>query len=130
MSSKKLWKEEDAELFKDVVFLVEATYNEMYSLWLDYYYQPRSKNIPVVKEWEQETIGRIVTIGKLDKRPINVQVWWAKLNGKRVLFYEACSQLVDYKLVEEWLKHFTLDKIRWDNDARWAHCDATNFHLC
>jgi len=121
--------EADAELFKDVVFLVECTHNESFTFWKDYHYEPR-KDTPVVKKWEQEMAGHMVCIGELDKRPVCVSIFYAKLNGKRVAFYEGTSQVVDHLMIEEWLHHWTLEKIRWDNGHRWAHCDSSNFHHC
>lgn len=123
------YNKEDENLFKDVVFLVECTYQEMHSFWEKHHYRIHP-DIPYVKEWESEGIGHTITIGEVDKRPINISIFYAKLNKKRVLFYEGISQLVDHKMIEEWIKHFTLQTIRWDNDVRWAHCDSTNFHHC
>lgn len=118
----------DKELFKDVVFLIEANDNESHLLWEKYHYKT-DKDVPHVKLWEQEFSGYMIKIGELDNRPINVTLSYAKLNGKRILFYNGCSQLVDHKMIEDWLQHFTKD-IRWDNNHRWAHCDAMNFHHC
>lgn len=123
------FNEEDKKLFKDVVFLVEATYNEQHQFWENYHYKPKYEGL-AVKNWEQEGMGRVVTIGEIDKRPVSISIFWAKLNGKRVMFYEGCSQVVDYKMIEDWLHHFTLETIRWDNGHRWAHCDSSNFHHC
>lgn len=33
-------------------------------------------------------------------------------------------------MIEDWLKYFTLNSVRWDNGNRWAHCDSNNFHHC
>ena len=46
------------------------------------------------------------------------------------MFYYGCSQVVDHKMIDDWLRHFTLKTIRWDNGTRWAHCDACNFNAC
>ena len=122
----------DADLFKDVVFLVEADNFATFTLWRDHHGDPRPGAV-VVRSWEQETRGVSVTLdwaGGLIKRPICIDISWAKLNGKRVLFYEGCSQLVDHKLIGDWLKKYTLETIRWDDGTRWAHCNAMNFHLC
>lgn len=118
----------DKDLFKDVVFLVEATHHEQHKFWVDHHYKPRPES-PVVR-WEQEGMGHTITIGELDKRPVCVSIFYAKINDKRVLFYEGTSQVVDHNMIEEWLHHFTLKTIRWDNGQRWAHCDSSNFHLC
>lgn len=127
--AKKIYDENHRKLFDNVVFLVEANSHESHHFWLDYHYRPRILT-PVVKSWEQETMGKVITIGEINKRPINVDISYAKLNNKRVAFYEGSSQLVDHQMIEDWLKYFTLDSIRWDNSTRWAHCDSNNFHHC
>lgn len=109
--------------------MVEATHHEQHMFWEKYHYQPR-ENEPVVREWKEESQGRMPTIGYIGKRPICVCIFYAKLNGKRVAFYEGVSQLVDHEMIDKWLKHFTLDTIRCDNGTRWAHCDAWNFYHC
>lgn len=123
------FREDDKILFKDVVFLVEATHNEQHHFWVDYHYKPRYEH-STVKKWEQVTIGRMIQIGELDNRPINISINWAILEGYIVMFYEGVSQLVDHKMIEDWIQHFSLDTIRWDNGHRWAHTDSGNFHHC
>lgn len=120
---------EDKELFDDVVFLVEATSTEHHMLWCDRFYKPVA-DFTSVKSWKQEGRGLMITIGEIDERPICVDIQWDWIEGKRVMFYYGCSQLVDHKMIEDWLKYWTLDKIRWDNGTRWAHCNAMNFHHC
>jgi len=123
------YRPEDEELFKDVVFLVEATHHEQFCFWQDYHHKPKYDNCSI-QNWEQISMGRMITIGELDNRPICICIYWAKLEGYKVMFYEAVSQVVDHAMVEKWIKHFSLDKITWDNGHRWAHCDSNNFHHC
>lgn len=118
----------DEDLFKDVVFIVECTFNEQMNFWLDYYDKPRHERCKV-KTWKEELRGQMVQIGELDNRPINICIWWAELDGYRVMFYDAVSQVVDYALIDEWILHFSKN-IKWSNGTRWAHCDSSNFHLC
>ncbi len=73
-----------------------------------------------VKTWEQEMQGRINTIGKWHDRPVCLSLNAAKINGKRVLFYDPTSQLVDWVMVEEWLSR----TLRTKNQPR---TDAMNF---
>lgn len=120
----------DEKYFKDVVFLVEATHTEKHFIWEQYYYNPSPKFGRVINSWEDEMMGHCLILGTIDNRPIAVTFYYAKILGKRVMFYEGTSQLVDHEMIKSWLKHFTLDKVRWDGNTRWAHCDAMNFHLC
>lgn len=121
--------DEDAKLFKDVEFLIEANHNEQHSLWREFHYRPQYEFL-YVKNWEQISMGRIIEVGTVDNRPIVISIFYAKLNGKKVMFYYGCSQLVDHKMIDDWIQMYTLETIRYDNGYRWAHCDAMNFHNC
>jgi hypothetical protein len=99
----KSLNKDDKELFKDVVFLVEATSTEQHFLWQQYSLEykdlyPGIKDPPntIRLDWSSESIGKIVTIGS----------------------------------IEDWLAHWTKEFIRYDNGHRWAHTDAMNFHHC
>jgi hypothetical protein len=113
------------ELFKDVKYIVEATDNEWHMLWEKYHYQPRS-GLPI--PWEEISMGKIVTIGEVAKRPIAIQISWAIINGHKVMFYEGSSQLVDYKMMEKWLEHHSLNTIQ--HEGRWAKTNVSNFGHC
>ena len=115
--------EEDKKLFEDVFFLVEATDAERFFLWKE---NDESKRV----SWEDIMRGYSIQIGTLDKRPVMVTIFYAMLNGKKIMFYEGTSQVVDHKMIELWIQHFSLNNIRWDNGTRWAHCNAMNFHHC
>lgn len=123
------FKDSHKQLFEGVVFLVEATSNEQQAFWSDWFYKPKFET-NLIKDWQEMSIGNIIEIGRLDNRPVNIAINWAFLEGYRVMFYDAVSQVVDYKMVEDWIKHFSFDTIKWDNGHRWAHCDSSNFHLC
>lgn len=105
-SSRMLpYREEHKELFKDVVYLVEASFNEIHLFWEKFHYKPMFPDFKI-ESWESESMSKIITIGHVDNRPIAVDISWAKLEGYRVMFYEASSQLADYAMIEEWLSHF------------------------
>jgi hypothetical protein len=127
-----VWRDnlkEDAELFEGVEFLVEASDYEKQTLWERYYYKPFNPEA-VVKDWQQVSMGHGITIGHLGDRPVCVSIFYAILDGHKVMFYDATSQVVDHAMIDEWLKHHTLEKVRWDNGTRWAHTNAMNFHHC
>ncbi len=128
MSKLYKFQKEDAILFKDVVFIVEATSYEQHVFWENYFYKSKYETL-IIKDWLQETAGKIITIGKCDKRPVCVTIFWAWLDGCKIMFYEATSQVVDHKMVKEWFKHFS-SHIKWDGNTRLAHCNSLNFHLC
>ena len=79
-------------------------------------------------EWDSLRYGISIEIGTLKKRPICIQFTFAKINGHKVAFYEGSSQLVDYKMIEDWL----IERFQLTNDGytRWNHVNSTNFHNC
>lgn len=123
------YRKEDADLFKDVVFLVEANHHEQFVFWQDYFHKPKYEK-SAVKTWEQESAGTMIQIGELDNRPICIEIYWQYLDGYKVMFYSACSQVVDHAMVDRWIEHWSLKTIRWDNGHRWAQTDSNNFHHC
>jgi len=110
------FSEEDKEKFKDIVFAVEATHFEQLSLWVE---NELSKRI---KSWEQIYIGYTIVIGYVDDMPVAVCLTYAKLNGHKVVFYEAVSQIVDHDMVRKWIDHH--------NPNSSNHSDAMNFGHC
>lgn len=110
--------ESDRNYFKDVKAIVEADYYTLHSLWNAYHNAPLYGRR--IDSWKEESAGHGITIGKMDRRPVCIVLWWAILNGHRVMFWEATSQVVDYKMVQDWFRHFkTRDMVS---------CDANNFH--
>lgn len=130
-SSAKMYpfRDSDKDLFKDVVFLVEATHHEQHMFWVEFFYEPRKDRVRVAT-WEQVSMGRWLTIGEVDGRPVAVSINYAILNGKKIMFYEGTSKLVDHQMIEEWIQHYALDAIRYDKGSRWAQCNSMNFHHC
>lgn len=115
--------------FTNFEYLVEATHNEQQFLWVmwakeaaDWGYTSSLK-VP----WDGDSTSWFGTIGHLNKRPITVTISGVTINGHRVAFYEANSELVDWKMIEEWAKK-TFPQL-FMSDKRLT-CDAANFHHC
>ncbi len=145
-------------MFNDVVFLVEATSEEKHFLWkekafiefeslseyimkeaeatLDFgsFKKLEKLNNKIKKdnwnkvEWEQINEGFYLTIGHIDNRPICVSFSFAIIEGKKICFYYGSSEVVDYKMIENWL----IDRFQLTNDNYncWNKTDAGNFHNC
>jgi hypothetical protein len=115
------------QLIKKAIFAVEANSFERLALWSQTSNQSTDyTNYPKYK-WEQMH-GTIITVGKDNNRPVNIEIQWNKIDGQLVMFWYACSRVVNYKLVEKWFeKNFTQ---RYDNGHRPAQCDAMNFGHC
>ena len=110
------------DLFEGVFYVVEATDREQLALWSDWFYRPVS-HISKIKLWNCLQSGKLITIGELYDRPIVLQIDYAILNGKRIVFYSPCSELVDYKMIDEW---FDAHRTTWNktNASNFAHCVA------
>ena len=115
------------EKVEGTVALIEATHNENHNLWLHYSKQG-ARCAPAMKEygtvpkldWIQVNPGHWEQIGTLDKRPVCVSVFWARIDGYLVGFWDATSQVVDYEMVKVWLKKTFPDDVYMT--------DATNFY--
>lgn len=112
-------KMDNDKKLKRIQFFVEADSFAQQSLWEKFH-----KKI----EWEQDLSGFGMTLGQIKKRPIFVSFSFAKIGGKYVCFYNATSQLVDHKMIEDYLeKNYP---IKYDGGSRRAMTDANNFHNC
>lgn len=108
-----------AEALAGVMFVVEATDFEKQYLWTSHH-----KNVT----WDSRAGGYLVTVGHLDDRPVCLSIWFAQIDGQRVMFFHATSQVVDYRMVDAWLNANCSPT--WDAGTRKARTDAQNFHLC
>ena len=121
MSKLHPFNEDDAALFKDVIFYVEANSYERHTLWERFFSNPDPHC--KVTSWEQITRGQLITIGVCDSNPVCVDISWAVIEGYMVMFYYGCSRVVDHDIIEKWFEHFVPHY-----HAR--HCDAMNFTHC
>lgn len=108
-----------AVFLKDVVFVVDANSFEQHCLWEKY-----SSRL----DWKSNSGGFGAQIGTVDGRPVNLSLFTAQLNGQKVLFVDAVSQLVDYKMVDDWLEANCAPT--YDNGHRVARTNGMNFHHC
>lgn len=79
----------------------------------------REDNFPRY-EWEDNLTGISLQLGECGGRPVCVLFFWALINGAVVCFYDATSEVVDWKLIEEFLDRFPA----WGEGK---HTDACNF---
>mgnify|MGYP000878653599 FL=1 len=87
--------DEMARLWKETKLIVEANSYERMTLWERWIDKT---------EWQQHLQGRLVTVGTYHRRAVCVSLVWATIRGKAVLFLEATSELVDWKMIDAWLK--------------------------
>lgn len=102
------------EMLADVHGMIEANSNEQMYIWQTWH---EKYGYP----WKQEH-GYLVTVGELMDRPICISVMFVKVKEKLIMFWHATSELVDYVMIDEWLKKNL-------PDAYHNKTDATNDHI-
>jgi len=115
------------KMVAETKFVVEATDNEMQSFWEKFSTEAMHPRPEFNKyKWEQINPGYVETVGELAGFPVCISVFWFRINGVTVMFYDATSRVVDHQMIEEWLdKHCAP---RWDKGTRLARCNSNNFH--
>ena len=93
-----------------VVYFVEATSFEKYSLWKQYHEKI---------DWKQESEGFGNTIGEFGGEPIFLSFTFAYLYDKLVRFYNVTSNVVNWEIAKNYLK---------ENYKGIPRTDADNFH--
>lgn len=88
---------QDHELFRGAVGVCSATAFEHLMLWEE---NERKKRVT----WGQETRAAVVQIGHYSRMPVNVFLRFAVLGGRRVVFWECTSTVIDFRMVEAWLE--------------------------
>lgn len=107
-------------------FLVESTSHEWHTLWARWCSKSDECREPLFTNWEQLG-GWGVRVGALAGRPVVISLNWDRLDGFLVCSWEATSEVVDYKMVNEWLDRHFKGKTK---DGRNARCNTANFHHC
>lgn len=104
-------------LLKDVVGVCEATSFEKLCLWQEY----KSES-----DWIDFIGGYGVTVGRLHGHPVVISITAATINGRKILFIEDTSRVVDHAIIEDWL-NANLPKSAWNGEF-YNRSDAMNFH--
>lgn len=65
-------------------------------------------------------------VGKLNDRPVVISLNSAMIDGQKILFIDATSELVDWGIVEAWLEKNLPSSAR--DGYRINRTDALNFH--
>lgn len=121
-----------SDLLHDAVFVVEASSFERQVLWERWAKEAKGlRGVPTEGArvaWIDQSRGWLVTVANLRKRPVCISIFGALVNDCAVLFYEATSEVVDWKKIKDWFRDRCWPM--WDSGTRRAHCDAMNFHHC
>lgn len=101
--------------------------SDAYHLWVTNFDNPNPRYEVKVKSWEDLGSGFMVTIGYFGEHPVSISLQWAKIAGKWICFYYACSRVVDHSMVDKWIReNFDAQS----KDGRWAHTNPMNFSHC
>lgn len=108
---------------KDTEYVVEADSFAMQALWAQFSTQSMYKTPMNTYRWEQDSMGYCVQIGEFGDMPVCITFFWYKINGHLIAFVDAHSQVVDHRMVDDYLKKYCNPM---HNGSR-AHADANNF---
>lgn len=100
--SKEKWS---PDFTAGTTYLVEATSFEQLTLWQQWHEKV---------EWKEHPQGKAPTVGLLDGRPVVLCFFYAHLSGAKVMFWYATSQVVDYLMIDDYLKENFPDVPRTD----------------
>lgn len=107
-----------AEFLNGVIGVVDANSYERLCLWQEWQKPGKS--------WKENTSGFLETVGHLDGRPVCVSMFTATVDGHRLLFLDATSQVVDHKMIDEWLQR-TMPQSAFRDNGYVNRVDAMNF---
>ena len=115
---------EMARFLEGVVGVVEATSCEQQYLWQD---NRVDKFVgPAIKPWKENLAGCLQCVGHFAKAPIYISLRTAEIDGHKILFWNATSQVVDYRVIEAWMEANIPQSAR-RSDGYINQSDATNF---
>lgn len=104
-----------------VVGVVEANHFEKHALWK----ANRAKTEE--RKWVENLSGYGVTVGHLAGRPVFISLITATIDDRKILFIHPTSKVVDWDLIEEWLRtNLPASAIKSNGYVNLV--DANNFH--
>lgn len=116
---KKIKKRTDEEMVRfldGVAGVVIASREEMQAAW------ERNQSYGDKKRtWESNNSGLGELVGHLEEdRPVYITLWTAKIDGHKILFVDATSQVVDWAMIDEWIAVNLPDALKTDA-TNWTH---------
>lgn len=109
---------EMTDFLHGVVGVVEANSFEHLCLWQEY----RSR-----VAWSDRMSGFGEIIGHLADMPVCISLRTSTVDGHKLLFVDATSQVVDWRMVDAWLDKMMPQSARRDNGSV-NRVNAMNFH--
>jgi len=109
-------------------FVVEANSYERLQLWKEFSKEAQEQEDVRPRprfKWEQESYGFMVDVGEVNGMPVVLSGFFALINERRIMFYNATSRMVDHRMVDAWLDE-NCDPM-YCGGSRKARTDAMNF---
>ncbi len=120
MTSTDQYKEEIDALLDGVEAVCSANSFEHLSIWKEYTTERDEKN------WVSNNVGLIFEIATIGDRPTVLSMFTATIEGRKFLFYDGTSMLVDHAAIDNWL-NANLPGSAFRKDGYKNHSDAMNF---
>lgn len=98
--------------------VVEATGFENLCLWQRH----RDQRV-----WKENLSGFLQTVGLVWNMPVCIKLNTAEIDGRKLLFFHPTSQMIDYRLIDDWFKN-ALPRTAYREDGVLNRTDAMNFH--
>jgi hypothetical protein len=111
---------EMTEFLESVVGAIEATRFEQHCLW--------EKYTEYGVSWEQSPSGLLENVGAIADMPVCISLHKVRIGGETILFYHATSQVVDHRMIDQWLAN-NLPTTARHEDGRPNKTDASNSHI-
>jgi hypothetical protein len=108
------------ERFAQTEFVVEGDSFRCWKIWTQELKRSEAS-------WIQKNPGYVICVGELAGMPVNINVFWNNINGHMVMFYEDISQVVDHRMIKEYLDKHCNPKY---DGGRQARVDENNFGTC
>lgn len=107
------------EVYKGVYGIVEANSFESLTLWQEWH-KERGYS------WVQNSSGWLVKVGAVGDKEIWISPLAHIVNGKKILFVEATSTLIDWDIIDDYLKLNAPSALR--SNGYLNKENAMNFH--
>jgi hypothetical protein len=112
--------EELSDFLSGVVGVVDANSFEALCLWKEYTEE-------LGKPWIERSDGLMECVGELSGMPVNLSLTTAIVDGRKLLFIDAISQVVDNRLIDKWLVE-TMPVSAMKAPGHINRTNAMNFH--
>lgn len=77
--------------------IVEATRFEQLALWQQWHKQSNWS-------WVDDSSGYGINVGTRAGMPVMIAITWSIIKNRHIMFVYPTSQVVDYRLVDKWIK--------------------------